>query len=321
MARATFFGSVRATLRPGRLPLVSLLLLLVVLPVGGVAAAAGQDGGSPASGVAAPNVRFGIHYDYLRQEKTETYSSLTASTLTIGHHEGHAARAELVGVLPVVGPLGVRAWVRGSIGHSQRSLDGLERGNNELSVLGAGGALLVRNPEVGEISAGGGWDRIAREGPIDANAYEGNTALSAFFPDLGMGPVDWRLDLRFVHRKTSGIPGPVDYDADRYTVSGEAGWYASPDLRIALGGRWDRAEEEFSSETDSEGFVQVRWWLPREWTFALPIELAFGASGGVSEYKQPPFRTDRRPVWRTNVGLVFRYGTGATLLEAIRHYD
>ncbi len=319
MDRAPSVGAVRAALGAG---LAMMPMLLPLSLVAGVASAAGQDEGPPtASGVAAPNVRLGIHYDYLRQEKTETYSALTASTLSIGHHEGHAARAELVGVLPVVGPLGVRAWVRGSIGHSQRSLDGLERGNNELSVLGAGGAVLVRNPEVGEITIGGGWDRIARDGPIDANAYEGNTALSAFFPDLGMGPVDWRLDLRFVHRKTSGIPCPVDYDADRYTVSGEAGWYASPDLRIALGGRWDRAEEEFSSETDSEGFVQVRWWLPREWTFSLPIELAFGASGGVSEYEQAPFRTDRRPIWRTNAGLVFRYGTGATLLDAVRRYD
>jgi opacity protein-like surface antigen len=317
----------RHSIAPGRplrdgVLLLSLIALLVsmALPVGVDAAETEGEDALPAA-VAAPNVRLGVHYGYLRLEKTESYSSITTSTLSIGHLEGHRGNAEIIGAFPIYGPVGGRAWLRGAYGHSQKSLDGLERGNNELSILGLGGALLVRNPEVGEISAGGGWDRIARSGPIDANAYEANVALSAFYPDMGLGPVDWRVDLQYRYTDVTGISGPVDYDADHYFVSGEAGWYARPDLRIALGGRWKRLEAEFSSETDSEGFVQVRTWLPRAWTFSLPVELSFGGSGGVSEYKQSPFRTDRRPVWTANVGFVFRYGSGATLLEAVRAYD
>ena len=83
--------------------------------------------------VAAPNIRFGIHYDFLRQDKTDTFAALTTSSLTLSEHEGHSTSAEIVGTLPIVGPLGARAMVRGAIGHQQRSLDGLERGNNEIS--------------------------------------------------------------------------------------------------------------------------------------------------------------------------------------------
>lgn len=265
-------------------------------------------------GVVAPNLRFGLHYDYLRQEKT-------ASPISIGHHEGHRTRAELVGAVPVFGPVGFRAWLHGSIGHAQRSLDGRGRGNNELSILGTGGEVLVRDARVGEIALGGGWDRVARDGPIDANAYHGRAAVSIFYPDLGMGPIDWRVDLRFTHRDVSGTGGPVDVDSDRWVVSGHAAWYANPNCRIAFGGRWDRGEYEFATETDAEGFVQVRLWLPRRATFGVPVELAFGGSGGRSTYKQPGFPEDDRAVWGANAGLVFRFGSGATLLEAIRAYD
>ncbi|MEZ7981285.1 MAG: hypothetical protein QMC74_16510, partial [Myxococcota bacterium] len=111
--------------------------------------------------VAAPNIRFGIHYDFLRQDKTDTFAALTTSSLTIPEHEGHSTSAEIVGTLPIVGPLGARAMIRGAIGHQRRSLDGLERGNNEISTLGVGAQLFLRDPKVGSITVGGGWDRLA----------------------------------------------------------------------------------------------------------------------------------------------------------------
>ena len=275
----------------------------------------------PEPGVAAPNLRFGIHYDFLRQDKTDTFASLTTSSLGISEHEGHSTRAEIVGTVPIFGPLGARARIHGAIGHQQRSLDGLERGNNEISTLGAGAQLFLRDPKVGSITVGGGWDRLARDGPIDAQEFKGDAAFSIFFPDLGMGPVDWTFSFDFAHREVSDVPGTADVDADRYVVTGQAGWYASDDVQIALGGRWERAEEEFSSEVDTEGFVQVRWWLARSLPVKLPIELTFGGSVGVSEYKQPPFRADKRMVYGANVGFVFRFGSGENLLDAVRRFD
>ena len=53
----------------------------------------------------------------------------------------------------------------------------------------------------------------------------------------------------------------------------------------------------------------------------VPVELTFGGSAGVSEYKQPPFRADKRPIWGATAGLVFRLGSGESLLEAVRAYD
>ena len=271
--------------------------------------------------VAAPNIRFGIHYDFLRQDKTDTFAALTTSSLTLSEHEGHSTSAEIVGTVPIVGPLGARAMIRGAIGHQQRSLDGLERGNNEISKLGVGAQLFLRDPKVGSITVGGGWDRLARDGPIDAEEFKGDAAFSIFYPDLGMGPVDWTLSFEFAHRQVSDVPGTADVDADRYVVTGQAGWYASDDVQIALGARWERAEEEFSSAEDTEGFVQVRWWLARSLPVELPIELTFGGSVGVSEYKLSPFRADNRMVYGANVGLVFRFGSGETLLDAVRRFD
>lgn len=273
--------------------------------------------------VAAPNLRFGIHYDFLHQDKIDL-SEISATSMDffeISEHEGHSARAEIVGTLPIVGPLGARAMIRGAIGHQQRSLDGLERGNNEISALGVGAQLFLRDPKMGSVTVGGGWDRLSRDGPIDAEEFKGDASFSIFYPDLGLGPVDWKFSFEFGHRQVSGVPGTTDIDADRYIVTGQAGWYASDDVQIALGARWERAEEEFSTEVDTKGFVQVRWWLARWLPVELPIELTFGGSVGVSEYKRSPFRTDDQMVYGANVGLVFRFRSGQTLLDAVRRFD
>ena len=76
--------------------LVRALVLVLLVATTSVARA---DEAPP--GVAAPNLRFGLHYDFLRQQKTDTYSAITAGNLGIGLHEGHNTRAELVGVTPI----------------------------------------------------------------------------------------------------------------------------------------------------------------------------------------------------------------------------
>ena len=272
----------------------------------------------PARGVPAPNVRFEIFYDYLEQDSTDTYNGAGPSTLSIDEHDGHGSRSALTGVFPVWGPIGARAQLRGAYGHRQRSLDGLARGNNEISASGAGLELFVRNPERGALSAGGGWDRLARDGPIDAEEYRGHVTAQVFFPDLGLGPVDWNLHFGFTHREVDDVPGTADVDADRYLVRAQSGWYASENVQILLGVQWDRAEEEFSSEEDTEAIFEARWFVPVP---VIPVELRVGGSAGVSEYKRPPFRADRRPVYGASVGLVFRYGAGETLLDTQRRYD
>lgn len=273
---------------------------------------------APAKGVAAPNVRFEIHYDYLEQESTDTFEAGGPSTLAIDSHDGHASRSALTGVFPVWGPVGVRAQLRGAYGHRQRSLDGLSRGNNEISTSGAGLELFVRDPERGAFTVGGGWDRLAREGTIGAEEFGGHATAEIFFPDLGLGPVDWTLHFGFTHRDVDGVAGTADVDADQYLIRASSGWYASENVQIRMGIQWDRAEEEFSTEEDTEGVFEVRWFLPVP---IVPIELRAGGSAGVSEYKRPPFRADKRPVYGASVGLVFRFGAGDSLIETQRRYD
>ncbi len=272
----------------------------------------------PATGVAAPNVRFEIHYDYLEQDSTDTFEASGPSTLSIDSHDGHASRAALTGVFPIWGPAGVRAQLRGAYGHRQRSLDGLARGNNEISTSGAGLELFVRDPERGAFTVGGGYDRLAREGPIDAEEFGGHATAQVFFPDLGIGPVDWNFHFAFTHREVDDVPGTADVDADVYLIRALSGWYASENVQILMGLQWNRAEEEFSSEEDLEGLFEARWFVPVP---VVPVELRVGGSAGVSEYKRPPFRADKRPVYGVSVGLVFRFGAGESLIETQRRYD
>ena len=278
----------------------------------------GSPRSAPVKGVAAPNVRFEIDYDYLEQDSTETFEASGPSTLGIDSHDGHGSRSALTGVFPIWGPAGVRAQLRGAYGHRQRSLDGLGRGNNEISASGAGLELFVRDPERGAFAVGGGWDRLARKGPIGAEEYSGHATAQIFFPDLGLGPVDWNFHFGFTHREVDGVTGTADVDADRYLVRAQSGWYASDDVQILLGVQWDRAEEEFSSEEDLEGIFEARWFVPVP---VVSLQLRVGGSVGVSEYKRPPFRADKRPVYGANVGLVFRFGAGETLIETQRQYD
>jgi len=296
---------------------VGMAIAIWLLAAAAGAAGTEEEGGLPRA-FAAPNVRLGLQYDFLRVDETKTYAASTGATIQVPRHEAHSGRAAIVGSLPIWGPLGARVSARGSYGHRQRSLDGLGPGNNDVSSYGAGLELVLRDPRIGAITGGGSYDRLSRSGPTDANAYGGNAGFAIYFPDLGLGPIDWNVRFDFVHRDVSGTAGQVDIDADHYRVAGSAGWYASDDVQILLGGRWDRAEEEFSSEDNREGFFQVRWRLPVP---VVPTELTFGASAGVSVYKEQLFRDDHRAIYGANAGLVFRWGSGETLLDSIRRYD
>ena len=271
-----------------------------------------------ATAVAAPNVRFEIAYDFLGQDATDLFDASGPTSLSIDDHEGHASRAALTGTFPIWGPVGARAQLRGAYGHRQRSLDGLSRGNNEITTTGATVELLLRDPNRGALAIGGDYDRLARKGPIDAEEFGGHATAQLFFPDLGMGPVDWTLHFGFTHRQVDGVGGTADVDADRYLIRAQSGWYASENVQILMGLQWDRAEEEFSSEEDLEGVFEARWFLPVP---IVPIELRAGASVGVSEYKRPPFRADKRTVYGATVGLVFRFGAGQSLIETQRRFD
>ena len=181
-------------------------LAAVVLLVLGFAPASFADGGAHHSGhgghagaaasdspaVASPNLRFEVDYSFFEIESTDTFDAQGATTLSIDSHDGHSGRAALTAVFPIWGPLGGRAQVRGAYGHRLHSLDGLERGNNEVSASGAGVELFLRNPERYALAIGGGWDRLAQDGPADANEFGGlgcylYTGESVGDPEEGKG--------------------------------------------------------------------------------------------------------------------------------------
>ena len=268
--------------------------------------------------VAAPNLRLALAVDFLHVDETESFSSAGGNaTLEIPSHDATRGRAELIGTLPLYGPLGARVIGRAGYGEPQRSLDGLSRGTSEVTDFGGGAELFLRDPALGSFAAGGGFDRVDGDGSLEEDLWSGHAEAAVFFPDLGSGPVDWVLRFDFSHGDISGTTGSADFDKDRYQITGSAGWYLTHNVQLVMGGRWDRSEEEFTTVDNREGFLRLRARLPGP----VPLELSLGGTVGQSEYEQSSFRADLRLLYRASAGLVLRFGSGATLIDSIRRYD
>ncbi len=312
-------SSIRRSSEGKRLLLRRALCGLLVLLAGAADAATKTLREGPREpAVAAPNLRLALDYDLLHVDETRTFSSAGGSTtFELPSHEAHRGQVELIGTLPIFGPLGARVQGRSGYGHTQRSLDGLSRGNNEVTAFGAGAELFLRDPALGSFAAGGGFDRVDGDGSLEEDIWSGHAQAAVFFPDLGSGPVDWVLRFKFSHGDISGTTGTADFDKDRYEITGSAGWYLTENIQLAMGGLWDRSEEEFTTVENREGFLRLRGRLPGP----IPLEISLGGSVGQSEYKQSPFRADLRLLYRVNAGLVLRFGSGATLIDSIRRFD
>jgi hypothetical protein len=272
--------------------------------------------------VAAPNLRLGVAYDYGHVDDTSTVfvGPVSTTTLELEDVDGHSVSGQLVGTVPLFAFTGLRATVRGGRLEARRSLDALEPGASDLDAYGALGELLLRDPRLGAFAVGGGFDRLEGEGGVTADQLTGSADLQIFFPDLGLGAVDWFSRFEFRHREVSGDGQAFDVDADVYHVTGGARWFAAPDVALVFAGTWQRVEEEFSSEDDQTGSLMVHGRLPLP-LGPVSIELFAGASAGVSEYKESPFRGDRRLVYGARAGLTLRLFSGRSLIESMRQYD
>ena len=272
--------------------------------------------------VAAPNLRVGVAYDYGHVDDTSTtfVGPSSVSTLDLDHVDTHAVAAELVGTVPLIAFTGLRTTVRGGFHDARRSLDALEPGSSQINSYGALGELFVRDPQVGSFAVGAGFDRLEGAGGVAANQVTGSVDAQAFFPDFGLGPLDWFGRFEFRHREVEGDGQVFDVDADVYHVIAGARWYASPDVAVVFSGSWQRVEEEFLAEADSTGSLGFRWRLPLP-VRPVSLELFAAASAGLSEYKESPYRGDNRLVYGARAGLTIRLFSGETLVDCLRHYD
>lgn len=272
--------------------------------------------------VAAPNLQVGFAYEYGHVDDTSTVfvGPVSTSTLELEDVDGHSFSGRLVGTVPLVGFTGLRATVRGGRVEARRSLDALVPGASDIDAYGALVELLLRDPQLGSFAVGGGFDRLEGEGGVTADQLTGSVDLQIYFPDLGLGPVDWFARFEFRHRELAGDGQPFDVDADVYDVLGGARWFASPDLAVVLTGRWQRVEEEFSAEDDATGSLTVHGRLPLP-LGPISVEVFAGGTAGISEYKESPFRGDRRFVYGARAGMTLRLFSGRTLVESMRQYD
>lgn len=272
--------------------------------------------------VAAPNLRDGVAYDYGHVDDTSTtiLGPSSVTSLDLDHVDTHAVAAELVGTVPLIAFTGLRTTVRGGFHDARRSLDALEPGSSQINSYGVLGELFVRDPQVGSFAVGAGFDRLEGDGGVAANQVTGSVDAQVFFPDFGLGPLDWFGRFEFRHRELEGDGQPFDVDADVYHVKAGARWYASPDVAVVFSGSWQRVEEEFLSEDDATGSLGFRWRLPLP-IRPISLELFGSASAGLSEYKESPYRGDDRLVYGARAGLTIRLFSGETLVDCLRHYD
>lgn len=275
-----------------------------------------SEGRRPA--VSAPNVRLSANYDYTHTDSTEAsfQSGGTTSTLRIGEIESHSSQLEIVGTLPLTHSTGVRGKLRGDFRAESEDADSGNQ-DTDTGAYGAAVELFLRNPDLGSFTLGGSYHRLDGDDGFDANAFGGVADLRIFFPDLGSGEFDWFLRFDYEHREVEGSGRPFDPRIDTYQVSGGTGWYFGDNFQFLLGGSWTRSENSPISREDSEGFVTGRWRLPTP----IPLELSLDGRAGVSEYKQSPFSSDDRFIYGGQIGLTYRFGSGATLIESIRAFD
>ncbi len=279
-----------------------------------------SDGRRPA--VAAANVRVATDYSYFHRARTrESFDPTpsTTATLRAGGADFHAARAEVAATVPLAHSLGLRGRARGSYNIGRRDLElfGANTDDLDSASYGVAGEIFLRDPALGTIMMGSSYDRVDREDGIDSHEIGATAGAAIFFPDLGVGAVDWFVRFDFIHRDTSSPVANTALGSDLYKVAGGAGWYLTDASKLVLGARWVWADHESVAEQDIEGFMDFHWLIEAP----IPVELVIGGSVGVSEYKEEPFPSTDRLIYGGKVGLVFRFRSGATLLDMAREYD
>ncbi len=302
---------------------------LAILMLGGLAISIAGSARAATSGVAAENggrrpavasanARLIANYAYGHTDSTQSTRAAggSISTLRIGELETQSGQALVVGTLPLTHSTGVRGNLHGRFS-SESEDSGPGNRDIDTGAYGATVEFFLRDPKLGSFTLGGSYDRLDGDDGFDANAFGGMADLRIFFPNFGSGEVDWFLRFDYERREVEGAGRPFDPRIDTYRVKGGAGWYLTRNFQFLLGGSWTRAENSPISREDSEGFVAVRWRLPT----ALSLELSLGGSAGVSEYKQTRFPSDDRFIYGGQVGVTYRFGSGATLVESIRAFD
>ena len=273
--------------------------------------------------VARANIRLVVGTDFAHVDRTRTSffdsNTSTTSLLRFDATDAQDVRAELVGTLPVMHVLGMRARLRAAHGSLRRGQDGLDPGNDDFDTTswGAGVELFARDPDRGALALGGSYDRVDERGGFEADDFGASAAAALFFPDMGSGPVDWTLRFAYTRRRISGAGSSFDVDLDTFEVRGAAGWYLTGDFQLELGGRWRRSDADVFVVEDRGGFLNLRWLLPAP----VSIEVFAGGAAGVSEYKQPLFPSDDRLSYGARAGFVLRFRSAGNLIEAIRAHD
>lgn len=271
--------------------------------------------------VAAPNVRMNVAYDFSHVDDARvTFVSPTeAQTLLVGETGIHSATGEIVATLPVFRALGFRAALRGGYGLGRSEIDsaGIED-DFEVGAYGASSALFLRDPSLGSVSAGAAFDRVENGDGSNEDRIGGVGSITAYFPDLGAGPVDWGLGFRYEHASLSSAGPDLEDEGDSYAVGGSAGWYVSSRSLVELGGFWVRQEAGSLVNEDRMATMGLRWLVPIE---IVSTEIGLTGTVGESEFKLAPFTPDDRLKYSIKVGIQIRQIRGKTLVELRRGYD
>lgn len=272
--------------------------------------------------VGAPNIRLSTSYRFVHLSEGRAISrdQSVVRTATVAEVDSHDLGADLIAAIPVTGIFGLRFAARGGYEFGRNRIDNAGIDDDfENGLYGGAAELFIRNPSVGMLALGGEYDRIEPINGSTIDQFGGRVGLAAYFPDFGLGPVDWILIAEYRKSDDSNSTrGTIQVDGHGFGVSGVAGWYMTPRSVFEAGGTWFRSEGGDVDTEDRLGVARIRL------LFAAPVvstEFSLGASIGESEFELDSFAPDDRFAYAISFGIQFRHVPGKNLIEIRRNFD
>ena len=302
------------------IPLAGVVTALLTVATGGLAQAS-----EPA--VKAMNMRVLARYDYTHVDSEEVFRftppPAVLDTVTFGEEDIDAGTILGFVTIPIEHSLGARLFA-GPTG-SKRHVDRFDATRSY--GFEAGGDLFWRDPEIGELGIGprylfsssttGGVDRTTNS--VGADVYG-----VLFVEDFGLGPIDVRGTLGFLHSESEPEPeSDGNYSGiSNFNAGGNATLYVSDSLALGLGGSWSRSNfgnggeslEVASADLDIDFLVPVL--VPA----AVPITLGADISIGTQERSASGFAQFGRDFFSVGVSLTLSFADATSLLELNRFY-
>jgi hypothetical protein len=221
------------------------------------------------------------------------------STLRVAKQTAHAAPFAARLTVPLGRSFGLRLGAAGGPEwFSTRSVDDLAGGVTSRT------ELLWRDPTLGHVAAGYAfeWEDL----PISGQTVSHGAVVDAawYFPDLGTGPVDWRVRVQYGRARRSG-PGVVAEHRNDVDLLVDPAWYVNDVFRIASRFAWRREDFDDARGSDRSEYgsdLAAEWLVGAIGQRRVSLTMLGGYRRSALDL-EPPSTDLRRNVWTFRLGV------------------